>query len=885
MVDSRVLAQFAKTDFSKHSVNVTLTDDEIVFATRKDISEHSEFQNLLGLKTEEMSDFWLNRVKLNSLNAFILRYILPGKTTRISPGAAQVLGEYANKTKAPYASLSSDRKYVEIFAPRIKVYRDLFTRLGAYPTKECYRLRLDKLSDMELLLESWKTKLPKIQMNREVSEVNNAPVIGFDGTINSLKEIPIGALNVVQANIQTWKALKKSKETLEDKLAKHGIPTLHDLLFRLPRKYIDKSKPQLIDELIIGEKATVIGTISSMSELNAKVPGLRITVTDDAGSKITATFWRQNWLKTKFKVGSQVILNGTVSAWMNKLQLSGDSIEHFDDGFTLPVVPIYKQSENNGITSGFLIAAMRELLQRMGELSLPVYFKNKDRANMKEVLEQLHFPSNLDEHEKAVLAMAYYELVYMQLIIQHERDSVTGKPGVAIRKTSNDLQLKAAKSLPYSLTNAQIQAIKRLNKQMSDELPSSNLLLADVGSGKTLAAQLAALRAVDAGKQVVFVAPTDVLARQLHSNTEKLLSMLKANTGETVTIDLLTGGLKAAERKALLARIGSGETQIIIGTQAVFSDSVKYFDLGLVIIDEQQKFGAEQRTKLLEARNDGRVPDLLMQTATPIPRTTAQVYYGDVDIITMNEKPPGRVPIITEWIQEDPQEMLKERLHPVWIDVATEAKKGNQTFVIAPMVVDSPKVDAASVERAFKELSGGTLGGLRIAFVHGSMKAIDQRETMEKFRNREYDVLVASTVIEVGVDVPDATRVIILSADRLGASSLHQIRGRVGRSDKASKCYLVSLGKSEHSQKRLQALVDSDNGFDIAKIDLEIRGEGTMFATEQSGRSDMIFAKLAQHADMIEEAKEEAKRILRSPFKGIALRDAQGKFDSSERLF
>jgi ATP-dependent DNA helicase RecG len=884
MEKSQIITALGKTDFSNFKVAVTLTNEEIIFATKSELPAESDFQNLLGLTSVASGNGWVHSARLSPLNAFVLRHVL-GRGTRIAPGVAQLLAEYADKVPLPQGELTEDRKYVEVTTPSLKLYREIFSRLGAYPGKQSYRLRVDKLMELEMTLDRWKSKLPKIQLSREVQELNNAPIIGFTGSVDSLREIPIGSLNVVQANIQSWKALKTSKDTLDNKLAKHGIGTLYDLLFRLPRRYIDKSKPQLIDDLIPGEKATIIGTIVSMNELNAKVPGLRITVSDSTGTKIAVTFWRQNWLKSKFKVGSEVILNGTVSLWNGTMQLGGDSIEHFDENITLPVVPIYKQSERDGITSGFLITAMRELLQRMGELSLPVYFKNKDREDMKEILGQLHFPSNLDTHDKAVLAMAYYELVYMQLIIQHERDTLTGKPGIAVPHGSKKLQAQAISALPYSLTGDQQKAVDHLNSQMHEPRPSSNLLLADVGAGKTLTAQLACLQVVDAGYQAVFVGPTDVLARQIYNSTLKLAAMLEEATGEKLTVALLSGGMKAAERKVVLKQIEDGEADIIVGTHAVFAESVKYSNLGLIVIDEQQKFGAEQRTRLLESRPDGRVPDLLMQTATPIPRTTAQVYYGDVDIITMNEKPPGRTPIVTHWIQEDPQQMLTEANHAVWLDVASQAEKGNQTFVIAPMVVDSTKIDAASVERAYKELSTSTLKNLRVGFVHGSMKAVDQRETMEKFRNRELDVLVASTVIEVGVDIPDATRVVILSADRLGASSLHQIRGRVGRSSKASTCYLVSLGKTDDAQKRIQALVDSENGFEIAKIDLEIRGEGKMFSRDQSGRSDMIFAKLAQHSDLIEDAKEEAKRILRTPFKGIALRDARSKFVSPERLF
>lgn len=879
------LESFDQTVLREHHAAVRLDDGFIYIYTRKEIPEDSDLRNLLGFVSESHDSYWIHKARFATLNAFALRHALKGKKTHISSDDGRQLAELADRVELPRAELAEDEKSVMLYAPNLKVYKDLFARLGTWPTKNGQRLRLDRVIDFENANNAWRSNLPAFQVEKRVRALTNEPIPGFDGTIDSLREIPIGALNIVRANVQRVADLKKSKASLEDKLAKFGLSTLHDLLFRLPRRYIDKSQPQLIDDLIEGETATIIGRIAGMTEVTNGTPALRIVVEDATGQKISCTFWRQVWLKTKFKIGNEVIVTGGYSIWRDTPQLTGHSIEHFDENVTLPVVPIYRQSGSAGITSGFLINAVRELLQRIGDIKLPTYLKAEGRLPYKDILTELHLPTNLVEHQNAVNAMAYYELIYMQLLIQDSKNNVETRPGVALQRVSRGLQQKAIESLPFKPTGDQSKAVELLNKGLASNKPNTSLLMADVGAGKTLVAQLAALQVVDGGAQAVIVGPTEILAKQLYANFRKLTEEIENNFGEKVVVEFLGGGMKARERKELLARIASGEVDIVVGTQSVFADTVAYHNLGLVVIDEQQKFGAEQRTKLLNVREDGRVPDLLMQTATPIPRSTAQIYYGDIDPIIMTEKPAGRIPIETVWLQEDPLGISREHLHPLWLDIQNEAKKGHQTFVITPMVQDSEKVDAASVIGTYKALSEGPLSTVRVAHVYGSMKKEEQEETMEKFRAGEIDVLVASTVIEVGVDIPNATRMVILSADRMGASSLHQIRGRIGRNSLPSKCYLVSLGKTESAQSRLQAMVDYEDGFEISRVDLEVRGEGTMFSTDQSGRSDMIFANLRKHSHLIDEAREEAQRILRSPFKEKALADAREKFMSTERLF
>lgn len=868
-----------------YSMSLGLVDEDIIFHSKEPLPEHSEYESLLGLTTLLVNNVYEHKTRFTPLNAFVLRYALKGVKVNLSKQDGMSLKEAADRVPQPHAELTEDRKSIIVTAPNLKIYRNLLAKVNAYPGKSGYKIPVARAFDLQALSETLQTRLPKIKFNDDVQMLSTEPIPGFDGTLESLKSIPVGVLNVISANGQNWKSLKNSKETLEEKLTKYGVKSLYDLMFRLPRKYIDKSNPQDIRDLIEGESATIVGKIKAVDTLPGNIGGTSFMVEDSTGNTIRVAFWRQQWLRTKYNVRDEVLITGKFSWWMRKPQLNGESIDLAEDVAVLPIVPIYKQSESKGLTTYLFMAANRELLFRLGAIELPIYFKAPERMNYHEALLELHFPTSLDEHRKAIDILAYYELVYMQLIMQEAKNNTDAQVGIKLEGSARKTQAKAIKSLPFTLTNDQKKAIIAVNQKMKEPVPSSSLLIGDVGSGKTAVAQMACLKAVESGAQAVLIGPTDILARQLYATFVKLVENLETKTGEKANIAFLSGSMKAKERKVVLAGVESGEIDVLVGTQSVFSDKVKYHNLGFVAIDEQQKFGAEQRTKLLNSRDDNKVPDLLLQTATPIPRSTAQVLYGDMDIIEIREKPAGRLPIITEWIEEDPQELVDQAISPIWSDISKEAEKGNQTFVITPLVIDSDKVDAASVERTFKLLSEKVLPHLRVGLAHGQMKGDAQKEEMAKFRNKEYDVLVASTVVEVGVDIPDATRVVILSADRMGASSLHQIRGRVGRNSKQSKCYLVSLGKNDNSRVRLQSLVDSENGFEIAKIDLATRGEGKMFSSEQSGRSEMIFASLAKHGEVIKHAKAEAIRILKTPLKGLALRDAREKFESDERLF
>lgn len=631
---------------------------------------------------------------------------------------------------------------------------------------------------------------------------------------------------------------------------------------------------------------------------------------------------------SKFHVGDEVLVVGKYKPWNGRPSISGISMDSAREAEVLPVIPVYNQSPSNGLTSKVILSAVREMLSRLGDAQLAPYIdpfkvseavekalkepdENEDIDSIDfgfdndtkdassgtqntatsddsgehesqkqgmsyfEAISNIHLPDRVDDFREAQNILAMIEMIYMQIMILLAKESDNGKQAVSITEGDGKLQAKAIKSLPFELTKSQKKALVGMNRKVAQSAPSSTLLSADVGAGKTVVAQMMALRAVDSGFQAALIAPTDVLARQLYNSTVKVSQALEDRFGDHVEIALLSGSMSAADKRDTKKAIKDGSAQIVVGTHALMAKSVKFANLGFVAVDEQQKFGVEQREALLRSRNDGLMLHLLTMTATPIPRSTAQVFYGDVDLIELKDKPPGRLEIITEWIQEDPVLFTEQSVNKVWNDVISEAKKGNQTFIVTPLVNESAQVDAASVDATVDSLSKLALTSLRVAKVHGKMKPDEARKVMQDFRDKKYDVLVASTVVEVGVDVPDATRVVILSADRLGSSSLHQIRGRVGRSSKQSKCYLVSNKETEQVRSRLISLVESNDGFKIAQQDLNVRGEGKVFGSQQSGAGSMMFASVVKHVSMIEGARSIAEDILSSRYREQAVEDAR----------
>jgi ATP-dependent DNA helicase RecG len=415
-------------------------------------------------------------------------------------------------------------------------------------------------------------------------------------------------------------------------------------------------------------------------------------------------------------------------------------------------------------------------------------------------------------------------------------------------------------SLPFPLTGAQQRVITKINGFLAAPHPMHLLLQGDVGSGKTVVAVTALLTAVAGGYQGALMAPTEVLAEQHALGVRALLRgvMVPGEEGtllpeRELRVELLTGRATAKERRDIAAGLASGAVDIVIGTHALITEGVEFHQLGVAVIDEQHRFGVEQRAAL---RGKGEDPDVLVMTATPIPRTAAMTVYGDLDVAVLDEMPPGRTPIVTKWVRGDLEEAA------AWTAVREEVAAGRQAYVVCPLIEGSEKIQAASAVETYEDLAAGHLSGLRLALMHGQVPAKEREVTMAAFRAGDIDVLVATTVIEVGVDVPNATVMVIVNADRFGLAQLHQLRGRVGRGADASRCYLLGEATTPDGEERLAAMVRTTDGFELAEVDLEIRGEGTVLGKRQKGRNDLKLASLRRDVRLVEQAREVAFEIV-----------------------
>lgn len=922
--------------YGSDEIHVEATDGVIMLYSRTDLSSTPVGEYLTGVKRVATTrGVNIYRCRLSSVNAWSLRYTLRKFKPVVDSESAKVLKGLADQVEAPVVVLESRGTHINVKVPNLKVFREMMRALSAYPNSNGYRMPISKVQDLVAMNKNRDDPLPRLKFHDDVKKLNSEPIPGFDGTLDSLRDVPVNVLNVVAADVQTAKMRKATKSkkpmTLAEKMTKIGIKSLYDLIFWIPRRYIDRNGTQDIRGLLENETITILGRVESVKELNGKVSGSRFIIglgNSSSISSISCSFFNQQWLMSKFHVGDEVLVVGKYKPWNGRPSISGISMDSAREAEVLPVIPVYNQSPSNGLTSKVILSAVREMLSRLGDAQLAPYidpFKvseaveqalkepdenedidkidfgfdddsedssggnqntvtsddssehdsQKQGMSYFEAISNIHLPDRVDDFREAQNILAMIEMIYMQIMILLAKESDNGKQAVSITEGDGKLQAKAIKSLPFELTKSQKKALVGMNRKVAQSAPSSTLLSADVGAGKTVVAQMMALRAVDSGFQAALIAPTDVLARQLYNSTVKVSQALEDRFGDHVEIALLSGSMSAADKRDTKKAIKDGSAQVVVGTHALMAKSVKFANLGFVAVDEQQKFGVEQREALLRSRSDSLMLHLLTMTATPIPRSTAQVFYGDVDLIELKEKPPGRLEIITEWIQEDPVLFTEQSVNKVWNDVISEAKKGNQTFIVTPLVNESAQVDAASVDATVDSLSKLALTSLRVAKVHGKMKPDEARKVMQDFRDKKYDVLVASTVVEVGVDVPDATRVVILSADRLGSSSLHQIRGRVGRSSKQSKCYLVSNKETEQVRSRLMSLVESNDGFKIAQQDLNVRGEGKVFGSQQSGAGSMMFASVVKHVSMIDGARSIAEDILSSRYREQAVEDAR----------
>jgi ATP-dependent DNA helicase RecG len=476
-------------------------------------------------------------------------------------------------------------------------------------------------------------------------------------------------------------------------------------------------------------------------------------------------------------------------------------------------------------------------------------------------MRAIHLPDTIATKDAARTRLAFDELLRVQLVLVARKMSFESRFTGIRHVVDGALVPRFRDALPFPLTGAQERVIGEIFRDLAGNAPMHRLLQGDVGSGKTVVAVATMLAAVQGRHQGALMAPTEVLAEQHFAGISRLLQGLLVPDPDNLfgdrplRVELLTSSVTGERRREILAGIADGSVDIVIGTHALIQESVSFASLGVVVIDEQHRFGVEQRAALREKGAEGGTPDVLVMTATPIPRTAAMTIYGDLDVSVLDELPPGRTPIVTQWAAGPLAE------EAMWQSVREAVAKGQQAYVVCPTIEESDKLEVAAAERTFVELGHGQLAGLRLGLLHGRMSSADKDAVMSAFRSRETDVLVATTVIEVGVDVPNATVMVVLDADRFGIAQLHQLRGRVGRGSIASQCWLQTKDADAPSP-RVEALVASTDGFVLAEVDLELRGEGTLMNTAQKGRSDLRLASLRTDRDLIEHARQAAFDIV-----------------------
>jgi ATP-dependent DNA helicase RecG len=641
-----------------------------------------------------------------------------------------------------------------------------------------------------------------------------------------------------------------------------GIESFGDMLEYYPYKYVDRSRIYSVRELTPDMPFVQLkGKILSFETFDMGPRKQRLVGHFSDGMGVIDLVWFSSvkWVIQNYKVGKEYIIFGKPGIFNSRYQITHPEI---DDASSLELnsmgmQPYYVTTEKMkkaGITSRTMERLMKTMLSKLPTLNetLPTYITNPlHLVSRDEAVRGVHYPHNQYEMQHARERLKFEELFYVQLnILRYTAGNRRKYRGYLMPKVGKEFNEFYRENLPFSLTGAQKRVMHEIQKDMNTGRQMNRLVQGDVGSGKTLVALMAMLLAVDNGFQAVMMAPTEILAEQHLSTIREFLK------GMDVNVELLTGVVKGKKRKEVMEGLISGDVKILVGTHAVIEDNVQFRNLGLAVIDEQHRFGVAQRARLW-AKNDN-PPHILVMTATPIPRTLAMTIYGDLDVSVIDELPPGRKPIQTLHRFEDQTVSLYQ-------GIRHEVAKGRQVYVVYPLIKESEKMDLQDLEAGFKHLQD-VFPEYRMSKVHGKMKPAEKEEEMQKFAKGETQMLVATTVIEVGVNVPNASVMVIMEAQRFGLSQLHQLRGRVGRGADQSYCILVSGRElSSETRKRLDIMCETNDGFRIAEADLKLRGPGDLEGTQQSGMAfDLKIANIAQDGQLVQLARDEAQKIIDS---------------------
>lgn len=644
-----------------------------------------------------------------------------------------------------------------------------------------------------------------------------------------------------------------------ERLGSHGLVVIEDLLYFFPRVYQDRSRVIPMAQVPLGAIVTVQGRVTAhqgrSSHWRRGFSVVEVSVADSSG-RLFAVWFNQPYMRSAFKVGDTVLLHGKAELYKDRIQIASPDYEILDPDEEETVsgagiVPVYS------LPAGFSQRTFRRIMagcldRYLGLVKEALPFDIRQRHKLSNIvwsLRQIHFPDSEESRRQAYQRLSFEEFFLYQIPIILRKRRKKEKKGIAFFSDASSLE-NFRKILPFSLTQAQERAVADIQADMSLPRPMQRLLQGDVGSGKTVVALFAAIVAVKNGSQATFMVPTEILAGQHAEKIQQLL--LGLGDQEKISVGLLTSSLSAKEKKHVLGKIKKGDVDLVIGTHALIQAGVDFHRLGLIVIDEQHKFGVSQRALLPRKGID---PDVLIMTATPIPRTLALTLYGDLDVSVMDQMPAGRQKVRTECFGLDKRGDVFEK-------VKDELRKGRQAFVIYPIIEDNPKLALASARSMFKEFRDEVFKGFRVGLVHGRLDRQEQDRVMRDFRAGALDILVATTVLEVGIDVPNATLMVIEHADRFGLSQLHQMRGRIGRGAHASSCYLIADPTTDDAKARLDVMATHTDGFKIAEEDLKIRGPGEYFGERQHGLTELKIADPLTQMHLLKAAREEVVRLL-----------------------
>lgn len=753
--------------------------------------------------------------------------------------------------------------------PERKCWQDLAIQFASYPELDPQQ-RQKLVAETQGFLKRLQQALESVVKDREKQQQlssNIEPTPKIPRTKSVTAAVP---KNNFDRTLSLDLRLSKVPEigpTKSDYLERLGLATVRDLLFYYPRDHIDYARQVPIANLVAGETVTLIGTVKSCkcftSPKNKKLSILELILRDNtgqirlnrffAGTRFTNRGW-QEMLKRKYPVGAVVAASGLVK--QNKYSITldnpeievldshGASIESIKIGRVLPVYPL-----TEGVPADVVRNAVIAVLPAIDRLKdpLPQILRHQyDLIGVKEAIANIHFPHDRESLDRARRRLVFDEFFYLQLGFLQRRQQQQKTQKSVIFTPEGQLIEQFDLLLPFPLTNAQKRVISEIIEDLRSETPMNRLVQGDVGSGKTIVAVYAILAAIQSGYQAAMMAPTEVLAEQHYRKLLSWFSLLH------LPIELLTGSTKTSKRREIHQQLETGELPLLVGTHALIQDPVNFSRLGIVVIDEQHRFGVQQRARLL---SKGKAPHVLSMTATPIPRTLALTLHGDLDVSQIDELPPGRQPIETMVLTG------KDRSQ-VYQLIGREVAQGRQAYVIFPLIEESEKLDVRAAVEEYKRLSETIFPNFKIGLLHGRMTSVEKDEALNSFRDNQTQIIVSTTVIEVGVDVPNATIILIENAERFGLSQLHQLRGRVGRGNNKSYCLLMSSSKTPDAMQRLSVLEQSQDGFFISEMDLRLRGPGEVLGSRQSGLPDFALASLVEDQEVLVIARDAAEKIM-----------------------